>query len=131
MSICHVASIETVQRLAERKNGSWRALALSLGYDAGYAATLCDVVRGKPGCISREGENVLRARLGLPPRTFIEVAPCPDCGSAHTGRCHGKPVVRVQIVSGKPRNRKKYHRPCMDDETYAQYLQWRRNANNT
>lgn len=128
MAVCHVVDVETVQRLAERKNGSWRSTALALGYAPGYAATLCDVARGKAGCISREGENVLRERLGLAPRHYVTVAPCPDCGSAHTGRCHGKPVVRVQIVSGQPRNRKRYHRPCLDDAEYARFLEWRRNA---
>lgn len=28
----------------------------------------------------------------------------------------------------KPRNRKKYHRPCLDDAEYARFLEWRRNA---
>lgn len=128
MTMCHVVDVETVQRLAERKNGSWRSTALALGYAPGYAATLCDVARGKPGAISREGENVLRERLGLAPRHYVTVAPCPDCGSAHTGRCHGKPVVRVVIVSGKPRKRKRYHRPCLDDAEYARFLEWRRSA---
>lgn len=128
MTVCHVVDVETVKSLAECKNGSWRSTAVKLGYAPGYAATLCDVARGKPGAISREGENVLRERLGLAPRHYITVPPCPDCGSAHTGRCHNRPVVRVQIVSGRPRNRKRYHRPCLDDAEYERFLAWRRSA---
>lgn len=128
MTVCHVVDVETVKSLAERKKGSWRSTAVKLGYAPGYGATLCDVARGKAGSISREGENVLRERLGLAPRHYITVPPCPDCGSAHTGRCHNRPVARVVIVSGKPRNRKKYHRPCLDDAEYARFLEWRRSA---
>ena len=25
----------------------------------------------------------------------------------------------------KPRTRKRYHRPCMDDQTYTEWLQWK------
>ena len=85
------------------------------------------------GSVSAWAESHIRAQIGLPPIPTIEVPACPDCGSAHTGRCHGKPVAAVVVLSegervtkaGKARKRKKYHRPCMDDAEYAEYLAWR------
>lgn len=96
----HIPHVETAQRLAERKYGvSWRALAKALNYPANYAGVLCDVSRQRPGCIAEEAENILRARLGLAPLYTLEVPPCPDCGAAHTGRCHGRLVTEVAVLT--------------------------------
>jgi hypothetical protein len=129
----HSLSIDTIETLVSARNGStWREYAEQLGYAKTYAATLNKAARGVPGAMTPVAENVLRERLGLEPRHYVTVAPCPDCGSAHTGRCHGRPVERVQIISGKPRkNRKRYHRPCLTDEEYARFLEWRQTCTNS
>ncbi len=130
----HTLSPETVKRLTETKNGAtWREFARALQYDESYAATLNKAAHGTPGAMTLQAENILRVRLGLAPVHMIEVPTCPDCGMAHTGRCFGKPVIQVVVLSneervvrkGKPRSRKRYHRPCMDDAEYALYLEWR------
>jgi hypothetical protein len=105
------------------KSASWREVGLALGKSASYAMR---VARGDFNPSQDALSSWRHFTSGKAPQ-FGLVEVCPDCGDIHTGRCHGKPVVRVQIVSGKPRNRKRYHRPCMDDETYAEYLQWRKN----
>ncbi len=46
---------------------------------------------------------------------------------------HGIPGAMTQAAENilrerlglKPRNRKKYHRPCLDDAEYARFLEWR------
>ena len=50
---------------AKARYHSWAELAESLGYPASFGATLSDVKRGKPGCISAIGEKALRRTLGL------------------------------------------------------------------
>lgn len=117
----------TTFAVLERKNGnSWRALGESLGVPHGI---LHAIGTGAYSHVSWLTIRKVCVRLGLDdPGDVVHALPCPDCGSAHTGRCHGKPVARVVIVSGKPRNRKKYHRPCLDDAEYARFLEWRRNA---
>ena len=100
--ICHIVDASTTQRLSQRKSGeSYRGLALALGYEPGYAATLSKVVREIPGAISHEGENVLRARLGLAHVRQIPVTPCPDCGAIHVGRCHGEPGEVAWLRAGE------------------------------
>lgn len=87
--------------------------------------TLSRVLNGQS--VSEYAENDIRLKLGLDAiRTKVAVA-CSTCGDVHGEGvdCHGKPVVRVQIVSGRPRNRKRYHRPCLDDAEYARFLEWR------
>lgn len=114
----------TTFAILKRKNGkSWRALGEELDVPHGVLHAI--------GGASYEHVSWLtvrkvRVRLCLSdPGDIIPALACPDCGSAHTGRCHGKPVARVVIVSGKPRNRKRYHRPCLDDAEYARFLEWR------
>lgn len=133
----HSLSIDTIETLVSRREGiTWREYAEQLGYAKTYAATLNKASRGVPGAMTLAAENILRAKLGL---DVIETKPaqvCPSCLAEGRGMivhgegvdCHGKPVARVVIVSGKPRNRKKYHRPCLDDAEYARFLEWRRNA---
>ena len=59
-----------------------------------------DALHDRP--ISLERENKMRAALGLEPLpAMIEVPPCPDCGSAHTGRCNGKPVAEVIVKTAR------------------------------
>jgi hypothetical protein len=72
-----VLADDTVRSVENRRNGSLRKLAVSLGYDASFAATLSDILRRKDAKISRDRENDLRFRLGLPPL---------ECGQAATGR---------------------------------------------
>lgn len=43
---------------------------------------------------------------------------CPLHGVPHISACPGESVRRP----GKARTRKRYHRPCMDDATYAEWL---------
>ena len=77
--------------------------------------------------VSEYAENDIRVKLGLPAiRTKVATA-CPSCGEVHGEGvdCHGRPVERVVIVSGKARKRKRYHRPCLTDEEYARFLEWR------
>jgi len=31
----------------------------------------------------------------------------------------------------KPRNRKRYHRPCLDDAEYARFIEWRQTCTNS
>lgn len=95
----HQLCPDTVAALAAAKNGAtWRGVAQALGYPPAYAATLNKAARGIPGALTSVAEDTLRVRLGLAPVRRIEVDACPDCGSAHTGRCHGRPVVSVVIL---------------------------------
>ena len=65
----HILCVDTAARLAERHTtASWRALAVALGYDETYAATLSAAARRVPGAMTRRAENDLRQRLDLPPR---------------------------------------------------------------
>lgn len=130
----HQVSLDTVETLATGKNGaSWRAYAQRLGYEESYAPTLNQIVRGVPGALTFQAENILRVRLGLAPLRLVEVTTCPDCGLVHTGRCYGKPVVAVVTLGpdekvtqvGRARTRQRYHRPCLDDAEYAAFLAWR------
>jgi len=133
----HELSASTVDALTERRNGhTLRALASSLDYAENYAPTLGGILRGTPGVITMQGENILRARLGLAPISTLEVPPCPDCGNVHTGRCHNRPVAAVVCLApdetvrpvAKPRSpRKPAHRPYItDDRKWAAYQEWSR-----
>jgi hypothetical protein len=96
----HTSHVTTQKALQERRNGgTLRGLAVALGYTEKQAATLGAVIKGHAGVITPEGENDLRLRLGLAPIQTISVPPCPDCGGVHTGRCQGKEVVQVVILS--------------------------------
>lgn len=95
----HHLAIDTLEKLAAVKSGAtWRAAATRLGYAPTYAATLNKAARGIPGAMTPAAEDALRARLGLAPVRRVEVSACPDCGDAHVGRCHGRPVVAVVIL---------------------------------
>ncbi|GAB4524535.1 MAG: hypothetical protein Kow0047_34160 [Anaerolineae bacterium] len=90
---------ETREALLQRKNGSLRDLARSLGFPPSFAATLSDVLRERHGNVSLKTENRIRVALGLEPIAAYEVAPCPDCGGVHTGRCGGKArQAAVEVV---------------------------------
>ena len=87
---------DTISTLLSRRNGTpWRDFAVGLGYEESYAATLNKAARGIPGAMTSAAEDTLRVRLGLAPVRRVEVDACVDCGSVHTGRCHGRPVVSV------------------------------------
>ena len=118
------AKVET----AKERLGSWRAVGAWLGNE--NKATACNRLVKHPDF--RPSTKLVEAieSATLPPAMgTVEV--CQDCGGIHTGRCHGRPVVRVQIVSGKPRNRKRYHRPRLDDAEYARFLEWRQTCTNS
>lgn len=131
----HILDQTTISALTTRRNGfSLRRLAAELGLPERDNAMLSNVLNGKPGALTLTGENDLRQRLGLPLITRYEVPACPDCGLVHTGRCHGKPVAAVAVLgpgekiaqapkTSKPRRR--YHRPCLTDAEYAEFLAWR------
>ena len=92
----HQLCPDTVAALTAAKNGAtWRGVAQALGYPPAYAATLNKAARGIPGALTSAAEDTLRVRLGLAPVRRVEVDACVDCGSVHTGRCHGRPVVSV------------------------------------
>jgi hypothetical protein len=118
--ISYSAISETAKAVLERRNGNtWRQLSESLGI---HFAILHAVGNESVEHVSWENFNRVRAAVGLCQLAEpIIVSPCPDCGHVHTYRCHGVPVKPV----GKPRNRTRYHRPCMDDAEYAEYLEWK------
>jgi hypothetical protein len=64
----HKVLRSTLTALKLRRNGSLRGLAIELGFEAHFAATLSDMLRHKPGAVSLANENRLRLALGLPPR---------------------------------------------------------------
>jgi len=71
---CHISRRDTVEKLSERRNGkTLRKLAIELGYPESYAATLSDVLKRRPGSLSREGELELRRRLGMTDRRRVVV----------------------------------------------------------
>lgn len=86
---------------------SWRELGakLSLPHIALYS-----IGRAYWSHVSWDTVRLVRQRLGLsdPGPVIYTLAP-------------GDVVRRP----GKPRQRKRYHRPCMDDDTYAEWLVWR------
>ena len=72
-----------------------RALAQELGESP---ATISALLRGDRHGASIQTENRVRNKLGLPPLPMpVLVEPCPDCGSVHVGRCHGR-SGQVRIV---------------------------------
>jgi hypothetical protein len=111
--------------------GGWRKVGSVLGVSGAYARELA--YKTKP-----LNHEVIVKWLSFTGRyrQMVVSKPCPSCLAQGRGAvihgegvdCHGKPVARVVIVSGKPRNRKRYHRPCLDDAEYARYLEWRRSA---
>lgn len=125
----------TIKALSRAKNGfgTLDEVAARFHFEVSKG-TLSRVLNGQS--VSEYAENDIRQKLGL---DVIETKPAQVCASCLAeGRgmivhgegidCHNRPVVRVQIVSGRPRNRKRYHRPCLDDAEYARFLEWRRNA---
>lgn len=135
-----IAHQSTVEKLSEVKNlhGTLDRLVVQYGF-AVSKGTLARTLNGGP--VSECAENEIRDKLGLPP---IKTAPAPVCSSClaagrglvvhAAGDCHDKPVADVVVLTeterivkraGKPRrNRPRYHRPCMTDEKYAEYLRW-------
>lgn len=94
-----VDSALTDTRLAilSRKNGnSWRDLAAQLDVPHGI---LHAIGTGAYEHVSWSTVRKVRVRLGLAdPGEVTMTLLCPDCGSVHTGRCHGRPVVAVVIL---------------------------------
>jgi hypothetical protein len=124
-----IAHHTTIKALSRAKNGfgTLDEVAARFHFEVSKG-TLSRVLNGQS--VSEYAENDIRLKLGLDAiRTKVAVA-CSTCGDVHGEGvdCHGKPVARVVIVSGKPRSRKKYHRPCLDDAEYARFLEWRRSA---
>jgi predicted RNA-binding Zn-ribbon protein involved in translation (DUF1610 family) len=63
--------------------------------------TLSRVLREQS--VSEFAENDIRVKLGLEPMRTHVVEACPDCGAPHVGRCHGKPVAAVVVLSAGER----------------------------
>ena len=87
-------------------------------------SVLADILGNRHGHVSLQAENRVRVALGLPPLSApVLIPPCPDCGSAHHARCNGNDGPGVVLGSadkvvkrGKPRKRKRYHRPVATPE---------------
>lgn len=86
----YVSTFDAISSLVERF-GSQRAAARFLGIAPGV---ISDIINGRGEHLGRERENEIRAALALPalPKR-VTIDACEDCGSVHTGRCHGKQVV--------------------------------------
>jgi hypothetical protein len=84
-----------------RQKDSLRKLAQELGFPASFAATLSDVLRGKCGKLTLDGENALRRALGLNVIAERVTAACPTCGVVHGAGwdCRG---AHVQLVRRNP-----------------------------
>jgi hypothetical protein len=99
----HIAHVSTQEAVSNAKSGSWAATAVRLGFDAKMGTTLSDVARGKPSAVTPEGENLIRAALGLPILPLLTIAACPTCGGDHNLRgipdCHGAPVAAVVTLA--------------------------------
>lgn len=95
----HPATVAAVNELVLTA-GSYRKAAKRLGVSH---AAVWNIARGRGADVSRTTENHVRTALDLPALPArIEVDPCPDCGSVHTGRCHGKPVAVQPVRPRKP-----------------------------
>lgn len=97
---------------------------------------LWNIAERKWSHVSWETVRLVRSRLNLPdPGPLTQTLACPTCGAVHTaGDCHGAPVAAVVILqpgetvrrAKRPaRTRRRYHRPCMDDATYALWLEFK------
>lgn len=96
----HIACITTSKAVSSAKSGSWAATAEALGFEPQMGATLSGVAAGKPSAVTPEGENLIRAALGLPPRDMVRVPACPSCGGAHVlADCHGAPIAAVVALA--------------------------------
>ena len=118
----HIAHVSTAEAVSSAKSGSWAATAVLLGFAPQMGVTLSAVARFEPSAVTLEGENLIRAALGLAPLDTVRIPACPSCGGAHVlADCHGAPVAAVVALApgetvrrpGKPRNRPRYIRPCL------------------
>jgi transcriptional regulator with XRE-family HTH domain len=75
-----------------------KALAQRLGVSQG---TISHIMHRRHANVSLAMENKVRVGLGMSPLPApITIPPCPDCGSAHHGRCYNKNVI-LRPVRGK------------------------------
>jgi len=93
----HIISHDTVFSLKQHKKGSLRQLAAELGFPASYAATLSDILAGKPSSLTLDGENALRRALGLAPIIQRLAIACPSCDQVHGSGidCHHRSIIVV------------------------------------
>jgi hypothetical protein len=96
---CHLAHVSTAAAVSAAKSGSWTATAVSLGFDAKMGPTLSDVARGKPSAVTQEGEDLIRAALGLPVILTASVPICPVHNVPHVAECHGHAVAAVVTLA--------------------------------
>jgi hypothetical protein len=92
--------------------GGWRKVGSVLGVSGAYARELA---RGEKSLTPAATVKWLSFTGRY--REMYEVPACPDCGSVHTGRCHGKEATDVVVLAegervvkraAKPRKRKAY-----------------------
>jgi transcriptional regulator with XRE-family HTH domain len=75
-----------------------KVLAKRLGVSQG---TISHIMHRRHANVSLGMENKVRHGLGMSPLPApITIPPCPDCGSAHHGRCYNKNVI-LRPVRGK------------------------------
>ena len=81
-----------------KRLGAWRRVGEILGCSGAHARS---ITRGE----RRPGPAILAnwQAFQTGERVVYEPAPvCPDCGSIHTGRCHGRPVGEVIVKAARP-----------------------------
>lgn len=89
--------VEIEARIATQ---SQSALARELGLGRSGQPLISKVLRGES--VSSATLQRIGCALGIAAPPPIEIPPCPDCGGAHYGRCHNKPVALRPVRKARP-----------------------------
>jgi len=123
-------SVKTTINSLHDEGQTWRKIANAAGVSP---ALVHHIAHGRFEHASWDTVRRLSLHLShIDPGPLEFVLTCPTCGGAHVlADCHGADGAPVMLAPGdrivkpgRPRKRKRYHRPCMDDETYAAWLAW-------